>query len=58
MENKIIPFVRQKNYILVSNLGMGSIGDVRLLKDEMIDEIFACKKYAPSTFVDGKDFFK
>ena len=48
MEKKIIPFIRQKDYVLVGNAGMGAIGDVRLLKDEMIDEVFACKKYAPS----------
>lgn len=58
MEKKIIPFVRQKDYSLVGNVGVGAIGDVRLLKDEIIDEVFACKKYAPSPFVDGKDFFE
>lgn len=58
MEKRIIPFIRQKDYVLVGNAGMGAIGDIRLLKDEMIDEVFACKKYAPSPFVDGKDFFE
>lgn len=58
MEKKIIPFIRQKDYVLVGNAGFGATGDVRLLKDEMIDEVFACKKYAPSPFVDGNDFFE
>ena len=57
MEKKIIPFIRQKDYVLVGNAGIGATGDVRLLKDEMIDEVFACKKYALSPFVDGNDFF-
>lgn len=58
MEKKIIPFIRQKDYVLVGNAGIGATGDVRLLKDEMIDEVFACKKYALSPFVDGNDFFE
>ena len=57
MEKKIIPFIRQKDYVFVGFAGIGATGDVRLLKDEMIDEIFACKKYAPSPFADGGDFF-
>lgn len=43
MEKRIIPFIRQKDYVLVGNAGMGAIGEIRLLKDEMIDEVFACK---------------
>lgn len=58
MEKKIIPFIRQKDYVLFGNAGVGAIGDVRILKDEMIDEVFACKKYAPSPFVEGRDFFE
>lgn len=58
MEKRIIPFIRQKDYVLLGNAGIGAIGDVRLLKDEMIDEVFACKKYAPSPFVEGRDFFE
>lgn len=58
MEKKTIPFIRQKDYVLIGNAGVGAIGDVRLLKDEIIDEIFACKKYAPSPFVNRTDFFE
>ena len=28
-----------------------------MLHDETIDEVFACKKYAPSPFVDGNDYY-
>lgn len=58
MGNKIIPFIRQKDYTLLGDIGVGAIGDIRLLKDETIDEVFACKKYSPSPLIDGKDFFE
>ena len=58
MEKKIIPFIRQKDYVFVGYAGIGATGDVRLLKDEMIGEIFACKKYSPTPFINGSDFFE
>lgn len=57
MDKEIIKFIRQKDYNLIGNIGLGSTGDVRLLKDEMIGEIFACKKYAPTSFVDGNEYY-
>lgn len=44
----IIPFVKQKDYIMVNNdLGGGSFGKTVLLKDPFIDELFVAKKYEP-----------
>lgn len=44
----LIPFVKQKDYIMVNNnLGSGSFGKTVLLQDPFIDELFVCKKYEP-----------
>ena len=44
----IIPFVKQKDYIMVNNnLGGGSFGKTVLLQDPFIDELFVAKKYEP-----------
>lgn len=56
MDKKLQPF-KEREYKLIENLGNGAIGSVRLLKDESVDELFACKKYEPSPFCDGVDFF-
>ena len=44
----IIPFIRSKEYKFIQNLGSGSFGRTVLIKDEIIDELYACKKYEPS----------
>lgn len=44
----IIPFLKQKDYIMVNNnLGGGSFGKTVLLQDPFIDELFVAKKYEP-----------
>jgi serine/threonine-protein kinase len=45
--SKIINFIRQKDYKLIKNLGRGACAETVLLHDEIIDEKFVCKKYAP-----------
>lgn len=41
----VIPFVKQKDYIMVNNdLGGGSFGKTVLLQDPFIDELFVAKK--------------
>ena len=45
----IIPFIRSKDYKFIQNLGSGSFGRTVLIKDELIDELYACKKYEPSS---------
>lgn len=47
----IIPFIRSKDYKFIQNLGAGSFSRTVLIKDEIIDELYACKKYEPSTTI-------
>lgn len=47
MSDNVIEFVRKRNYILVRELGQGACGKTVLLRDDVIDELFVCKKYAP-----------
>lgn len=55
----IIPFVKQKDYIMVNNdLGGGSFGKTVLLKDPFIDELFVAKKYAPEYEGIKEQFYK
>lgn len=46
-KDEIIKFTRNKDYLLKKSLGQGATGKTVLLKDEMIDELFVCKKYVP-----------
>lgn len=46
-QNKIVAFLRKKDYILLKPIGQGALGKTILLKDEIIDEVFVCKKYSP-----------
>lgn len=44
----IVPFIKQKDYIMVNNVfGGGSFGKTVLLQDPFIDELFVAKKYEP-----------
>lgn len=53
----IIPFLKQKDYVMVNNdLGGGSFGKTVLLKDPFIDELFVAKKYEPE-FEDVREQF-
>ena len=47
MPNKIIEFVRKKDYQLIEELGRGACGKTVLLYDDVINEKFVCKKYEP-----------
>lgn len=47
MDKKVIEFIRAKDFIYVKDIGQGGTGKTVLLKDEIIDEIFVCKKYSP-----------
>jgi serine/threonine-protein kinase len=46
-ENEVIEFTRTKPFKFIKNTGNGGLGETVLLKDEIIDELFVCKKYAP-----------
>lgn len=45
--NSIIPFLRRRDYVLVRALGRGACGETVLLRDDLIDSMFVCKKYSP-----------
>lgn len=47
MTEKVIEFLRKKDYKLIKELGSGACGKTVLLYDEIIDEKFVCKKYLP-----------
>ena len=55
----IIPFIKQKDYIMVNNnLGEGSFGKTVLLQDPFIDELFVAKKYEPEYEEIKEQFYK
>ena len=55
----IIPFVKQKDYVMVNNdLGGGSFGKTVLLQDPFIDELFVAKKYEPEYDEIKEQFYK
>ncbi|MEX0944142.1 MAG: protein kinase family protein [Balneolaceae bacterium] len=45
--DKIIEFLRKKDFLLKEYLGQGGTGKTALLYDQIIDELFVCKKYSP-----------
>lgn len=47
MTNKIIEFLRKKDFQLIKELGAGACGKTVLLYDDVINEQFVCKKYSP-----------
>jgi serine/threonine-protein kinase len=47
MSEDIVKFIRRKDLLLVRELGEGACGKTVLLHDDIIDEYFVCKKYAP-----------
>lgn len=57
MSDNVIEFVRKRNYVLVRELGQGACGRTVLLRDDVIDELFVCKKYAPYYEGHKQEFF-
>lgn len=57
MTDNVIEFVRKRNYLLVKELGQGACGRTVLLKDDVIDELFVCKKYSPYNEAHKQEFF-
>ncbi|WP_084320279.1 protein kinase domain-containing protein [Herbaspirillum huttiense] len=47
MTEKLVEFLRKKDFVLEEELGQGSCGKTVLLFDGTINERFACKKYSP-----------
>lgn len=57
MDNEIIQFLRQKDYLFVKDIGQGGCAKTVLLKDEYIDEYFVCKKYSPASEFNTQTLF-
>jgi serine/threonine-protein kinase len=47
MSEKIVEFLRKKDYRLIKNIGRGGTAVTVLLRDDLIDKEFVCKKYLP-----------
>lgn len=43
----LVKCLRRRDYVVRRQLGSGACGETYLLHDDMIDEQFVCKKYAP-----------
>ncbi|WP_144113704.1 protein kinase family protein [Paraburkholderia sp. BCC1886] len=57
MDNQVVKFVRQKDFVLEKRLGQGATGNTVLLHDPVINERFACKKYEPANSEHAPQFF-
>ena len=44
---EIVHFLRNRDYILIKELGQGACGKTVLLNDDQIGQHFVCKKYSP-----------
>ena len=58
MKNEIIEFIRKKDYVFVKELGQGACGKTVLLRDDIIEENFVCKKYSPAFDEDKEILFR
>lgn len=58
MENEIVQFLRQKDYLYVKDIGRGGCAKTVFLKDEYIDEYFVCKKYSPANELNTESLFE
>ncbi|MCK9328706.1 MAG: protein kinase family protein [Candidatus Cloacimonetes bacterium] len=57
-KGEMVQFFRQKDYeVLNPNLGGGSFGKTIIIRDNLIDEIFVCKKYEPFSDDAKKEFY-
>ncbi|MBN3759295.1 protein kinase family protein [Burkholderia sp. Ac-20365] len=57
MDNQVVKFVRQKDFVLEKRLGQGATGNTVLLHDPVINERFACKKYEPANPAHASQYF-
>lgn len=56
-ENKIIEFLRKKDFKFIQELSNGSFGKTILLEDEYINHKFVCKKYEPLEGIKKEDYY-
>jgi serine/threonine-protein kinase len=56
-QEKIVQFLRKRDYTLVKELGQGACGKTVLLRDDQIDEFLVCKKYVPYSETHRQELF-
>lgn len=54
----LVHFVRRRDYVFERELGQGVCGQTVLLRDEIIDGLFVCKKYVPFSESHRQELFK
>lgn len=54
----LVHFLRRRDYVFVRVLGQGACGQTVLLRDEVIDGHFVCKKYVPFSESHRQELFK
>lgn len=57
-EGSFIPFLRRRDYVFERPLGQGACGETVLLRDDLIDSLFVCKKYSPIVESLRQELFK
>lgn len=58
MEQQIVHFLRTRDYQFVKELGSGACGRTVLLRDEVLDQFFVCKKYSPQEGLDKQALYQ
>lgn len=53
-----ITFPKPRAYVWVEELGQGAAGRTVLLRDDVLDELFVCKKYSPLEGLDKEALFE
>lgn len=56
-QDSVIEFLRSRDYKYIKQLGQGGCGKTVLLRDDVIDQSFVCKKYAPSDSGQKEDLY-
>ena len=55
---KFVTFLRRRDYVFVKELGQGACGQTVLLRDDLLDQNFVCKKYSPLPGLDRSALFQ
>ena len=58
MADRIISFVRKKDFVFVKELGKGACARTVVLHDDVINETFVCKKFSPIDVPDKDSLFE
>lgn len=57
MDNQILKFIRQKDYVKIREIGRGGLGTAVLIRDSQIEKDFVCKKYSPVKGINPEEYF-